>query len=84
VYEKRYPVPVIICQAYIPAPRIYSPVSAIIFGKFIYAPRSSHPIGIGLIAFMSDTLIKNVTIKNVISAESRRGERAERSDHPTL
>jgi len=40
-----------------------------IFGKFIYTHRSSHPIGIGRIAFMSDTLIRKERKKNAISAE---------------
>ena len=64
----------IICHGYIPAPIIYSPVCAIIFGKFIYAPRSSHPIGIGRIALIRETLIRNVTIRNAISAERSLGE----------
>ena len=58
-----------------PAHAMYSPESAIIFGKFIYAPRSSHPIGIGRIALMRDTLIRKVTIRNAISPERSFGER---------
>jgi hypothetical protein len=54
------------------------PVTAIILGKFIYTPRSSQPIGIGRIAFMSETDMRKVRIKNPNSAVSNFGLRKSR------
>jgi hypothetical protein len=44
-------------------------VLAIIFGKFIYTPRSSQPMGIGLIAFIRATPRRRVRKKNQNSIE---------------
>ena len=52
----------------IPAHSSIEPVMAIILGKFIYTPRSSQPIGIGRIAFMRETEMRNVIIKKPNSA----------------
>lgn len=68
LFENKNPVPVIRCQIYIPAPSSILPVFAIIFGKFIYTPRSSQPIGIGRKTLISETDAIKPNTKNEISA----------------
>jgi hypothetical protein len=50
----------------------------------MYTPRSSHPIGIGRIALISDTDNKKLTIKKAISAETSRGFKKAISDSDLL
>ena len=69
--QNKNPIPVNVCQAIIQAHLIISQFAAIIFGKFIYAHKSSHQIGIGLTIFMKLTQIRKVMNMKRNSVDSR-------------